>query len=160
MKSLLLRGALGAALIAASGMVVAAAAPPPNAAEIVKQRQETMKHQAADAGAIKAYLNGKADQAKAEAAATALSKSLANLPRLFPPDTGLASPDGKFKPKPEVWSDWNKFLMVQKAAAAKGETLAEAVKSGDKTKVAAAFGDLGKNGCGACHKDFREKLKD
>jgi cytochrome c556 len=33
------------------------------------------------------------------------------------------------------------------------------VKSGDKTAVQTAFGDLGKNGCGACHETFRAKLQ-
>ena len=162
MNSRMLRGigALGAALVIASGIGVAAAATPPNAAQIVKERQAAMKGHAHDAGVIKAYLDGKTDQATAEAAATALAKSVANIPNLFPPDTGLPSPDGKFKPKPEVWSDWNKFLSVQKTASTKADALEAAVKSGDKSKVVAAFGDLGKNGCGACHQEFREKLAD
>ncbi len=79
---------------------------------------------------------------------------------MFPPGTGAPSPDGKFAPKPAVWTDWNKFLEAQKNAADKADALLVAVKSGDKTQIAAAFGDLGKNGCGACHETFREKLKD
>jgi cytochrome c556 len=161
MRRLLLRGALGAlSIVGMAAIGIAVAAPPPNAAEIVKHRQELMKGQGADLGAIKGYTQGKVDQAKAEAAAAALTKSIGEIPDLFPPDTGLPSPDGKFKPKPEVWTDWTKFLGIQKTAAAKAEALETAVKSGDKSKIAAAFGDLGKNGCGACHQSFREKLKD
>jgi cytochrome c556 len=159
--NLLLRAAPGAAVIIASAVLgIAVAAPPPNAAEIVKHRQEAMKSHGADLGAIKGYMQGKVDQAKAEAAAAALVKSISDIPDLFPPGTDQASPDGKFKPKPEVWSDWDKFLKVQKTAEAKAQALEAAVKSGDKDKVAADFADLGKNGCGACHEPFREKLKD
>ena len=50
------------------------------------------------------------------------------------------------------------FLDAQKTANDKAEVLLVAVKSGDKTKIEAAFGDLGKNGCGGCHETFREKL--
>ena len=32
-----------------------------------------------------------------------------------------------------------------------------AVKGGDKTAITAAFGDMGKNGCGGCHEPYREK---
>ena len=33
------------------------------------------------------------------------------------------------------------------------------VNSGDKTAIEAAYGDLGKNGCGNCHTTFREKIE-
>ena len=126
---------------------------------ILKDRQATMKQQGKDAGTVKGYLTGKADQAAAVAAATDLTKTTRKIPDLFPPGSGGPSPDGDFQPKPTVWTDWDKFLDAQKAAAAKADALLAAITAGDKAAIQTAFADLGKNGCGACHTTFREKLK-
>jgi cytochrome c556 len=126
---------------------------------ILKDRQATMKQQGKDAGTVKAYLTGKADQPAAVAAATDLTKTTKKIPDLFPPGSGGPSPDGDFQPKPTVWTDWGKFLDAQKAAAAKADALLAAITAGEKAAIQTAFADLGKNGCGACHTAFREKLK-
>lgn len=139
------------------GAVGAAAAIDPDA--IVKQRQATMKQQGKDMGAVKAFLDGKSDQSAAIAAATGLTQTTQKIPNLFPPGTDKPSPDGDYGPKAAIWTDWNKFLDAQKAAATKAVALLAAVKGGDKPAILAAFGDLGKNGCGNCHTNFREKLK-
>ena len=145
------------------GIFAAVATPAPAPAQdkqaVLKERQTTMKQQGRDLGRIKGYLDGTADQSAAVAAATDLTRTTGKIPDLFPPGTTGPSPDGKYQPKPEVWSERTKFLDVQKAAAAKAEALLAAVKGGDKTAVRTAFIDLGKNGCGSCHTGFREKLK-
>ena len=157
------RRVLGVLLTALIGLA-AVAAPAQNPAQhkdaVLKERQATMKSQAADLGKIKGYLDGKTDQAAALAGATSLTQTTRKIPSLFPPGTGAASPDGKFQPKPAVWTDWNKFLGAQKNAAAKADTLLAAVKTGSKPQIQAAFVDLGKNGCGSCHESFRQKLGD
>ena len=137
----------------------AAAAPAQDNQAVLKERQATMKQQGQDLGRIKGYLDGKADQSAAVVAATDLTRTTGKIPDLFPPGTSGPSPDGKYQPKPAVWSERAKFLDVQKAAVAKAEALLAAVKGGDKTAVRTAFVDLGKNGCGNCHTGFREKLK-
>ena len=119
-----------------------------------------MKGQGKDLGSIKAYIDGKGDQAQAEAGAVGLTQSTRKIPDAFPPGSGGPSPDGKFAAKPLIWGDWSKFLDVQKNAVSKADVLLAAVKSGDKVTIQTAFGDLGKNGCGACHETFREKLQD
>jgi len=125
---------------------------------VIKNREALMKGQGKDLGSVKAYTEGKADLAQAEAGATGLTQSTKKIPEVFPPGTGATSTDGKYATKPAIWTDWNKFLEAQKTANDKAEVLLVAVKSGDKTKIEAAFGDLGKNGCGGCHETFREKL--
>ena len=110
-------------------------------------------------GAIKAFLDGKSDLAAAQAATARLTETTQKIPSLFPPGTDKPSPDGDYAPKPAVWTDWNKFLGAQKGAAEKAEALLAAVKTGDKPAIQTAFNNLGKNGCGNCHTDFREKLK-
>ena len=143
--------------IAVAGFAAAASAQDKDA--ILKDRQAAMKQQGKDMGTVKAFLTGKADQAAALAAATSLTKTTARIPDLFPPGSGGPSPDGDYQPKPTVWTDWNKFLDVQKVAAAKADALLAAVKSGDNKAIQTAFADFGKNGCGNCHTTFREKLK-
>ena len=120
------------------------------------ERQALMQQQAHDLGAVHAYLAGKAPKAKAEAAAADLTNTTRKIPDVFPQGSGGTSPDGKFATKPEIWSDWQGFLAVQNGAVQKAFALEAAVKTGNKKKVAAAFADLGKNGCGACHGKFRE----
>jgi cytochrome c556 len=125
---------------------------------VLKEREATMKEQGKDAGAVKAYLDGKGDLAQAKSGAANLTQTTKKIPELFPPGTGGTSPDGDYVAKPEIWTDWNKFLEAQKAAAAKADALLVAVNGGDKSAIEAAFADLGKNGCGGCHTTFREKI--
>ena len=126
---------------------------------VVKDREALMKGQGKDLGSVKAYIDGKGDQAQAETGAANLTQSIAKIPDAFPPGTGGTDSDGKFATKPVIWSDWNKFIDTQKIAASKADVLLAAVKSGNKATIETAFSDLGKNGCGACHETFRETLK-
>jgi cytochrome c556 len=148
-----------AAFSAAAMIGVAMSATALDVAAVVKDRQATMKQQGKSMGAVKAFLDGKSDQAAALAAATSLTQTTQKIPDLFPPGTDKPSPGGDYAPKPTVWADWNKFLDAQKNAATKAEALLAAVKSGDKPAIQTAYLDLGKNGCGGCHTNFREKLK-
>jgi cytochrome c556 len=126
---------------------------------VLKDREAFMKGQGKDIGSVKSYIDGKGDLAQAEAGAAKLTESTKKIPDMFPPGTDGTDTEGKYATKPAIWSDWNKFLEVQKTAATKADALLAAVKSGDKAAIQTAFGDLGKNGCGACHETFRETLK-
>ena len=152
----LLFGAVGIATVVGMGV----AAPAQDNSQTLKDRQALMKQQGKDLGAVKAFFTGKGDQAAAQAAAANLTGTMQKIPGVFPPGSGGASPDGKFQPKPAIWTEWDKFLAARDNAAKKTEILLAAVKSGVKADVQAAFADLGKNGCGGCHEKFREKLKD
>ncbi len=157
MRSSLRLVALGALLaLGAAGSTGALAV---DKEQIIKDRQALMKEQGADMGAVHGYLDGKADLAKATAAATDLIETMKKIPDVFPPGTEGPNPEGKFAPKPAVWSDAKGFLAVRDAASGKAEALVAAVKGGDKAKIQTAFADLGKNGCGACHGKFREEIK-
>jgi cytochrome c556 len=125
--------------------------------QVIKDRQTFMKDQGRQWLLIRNYVQGKADQAAAIAAADALTKSVSKVPDYFPPDSGGPAPGGKWGTKPEIWSDHDKFLAADKKVADQVAELDAAVKSGDTAKVAAAFKDL--DGCAACHQDFRAKLQ-
>src|SRR5229473_7445561 len=148
--------ALGAVLaIGASGAITLAA----DKEQVIKDRQSLMKQQGGDLGAIKAYLDDKGDLAKAASAAADLTQTMKKIPEVFPPGTEGPNPEGKWAPKPEVWSDSKGFLAARDNAAEKAEALLVAVKGGDKAKIQEAFNDAGKNGCGGCHGKFREEVK-
>ena len=146
---------IGAAAIVA--LVGVGAAWSEDGEAVIKTRQDTMKAQGKALGAIKAYVEGKGELAAAQAAGPTLASDVAKIPTLFPPKTGMAEFPGKSWAKPAVWSDHDKFLAQAKTAEEKAKALDAALKAGDMEKIKAAFGDMGKNGCGACHEPFREK---
>jgi cytochrome c556 len=126
-------------------------------AAAVDNRQSVMKAQGKAMSAIKAYLDDKADLASAQAAGNDLVTQVAKIPSIFPKGSGMDAFPGKSYAKPVVWSEWDKFSDQAKTAAEKAAALNAALKGGDKAAIAAAFGDMGKIGCGGCHETFREK---
>jgi cytochrome c556 len=126
-------------------------------ATVVDTRQSVMKAQGKAMTAIKAYIDDKADLTSAQAAGADLVTQVGKIPDLFPKGTGMTEFPGKSYAKPVVWTDWDKFSDQAKVALEKAVALNTALKGGDKAAITAAFGDMGKNGCGACHEPFREK---
>lgn len=149
-----LKAALAAAVV--SGGLAASAAWAQDA-KVVEDRQAAMKQQSKDMEAIKAYVDGKGELPAAQAAGADLAQLSAKLPSWFPAGSGMDKWPGKSYAKPVVWSESDKFAAAAKNAHAKAEALAAALKGGDKAAITTAFGDMGKNGCGACHTEFREK---
>jgi cytochrome c556 len=125
----------------------------------VAKRQDAMKAQGKDLGAVKAFIDGKGDLAAAQKGGDDLATRMTQILGLFPPKTGMAEFPGKSYARPAIWSDWDKFTAAQTNADQKAVALVSALKSGDKAKIEAAFGDMGKNGCGGCHTPFREPKK-
>ena len=153
MKSSSIVLALGAAFaIGALGVLPAAAQ---DALSVIEKRQGVMKQQGKDLGAVKALLDGKGEQAAAQAGADDLLKTLPQIPGVFPQKTSSTDYPGKTRAKPAIWAEWDKFNAAQKTALAKAQALDAAVKSGNKETIQAAFADLGKNGCTGCHDTFR-----
>ncbi len=125
--------------------------------QVIKDRQALMKEQGRQWLVIRNYTQGKSDQAAAISAVGSLTKSVPTVPDYFPPGTEGPNPDGKYGPKPEVWSEHDKFLAADKKVADQVAALGAALKSSDKAKVAAAFKDL--DVCSGCHQTFRAKLQ-
>jgi cytochrome c556 len=146
--------ALAAALLAVA--LTGGTACAQDGAKVLAERQDLMKQQGKDMKAVKDYIDGKGELGPAQSAAADLTQTMAKIPAEFPKDTGMEQ-FPKSGAKPAIWTEWDKFLAAQKTAAAKAEALNAAFKGGDKAAITAAFGDLGKNGCGGCHEPFREK---
>jgi len=142
----------------AGAAVLSTAAFSQDSEAVLKNRQATMKRMGADLDAIKAYLDGKADEAKALTGATDLDATIRTVVELFPAGTGMEQFPGKSGAKPGIWTEKEKFDAAHRLAVEKADALLAATKSGDKPAIAAAFADLGKGGCGGCHTPFREKI--
>ena len=147
--------ALAAAIVA--GSVYCGPARAQDAAAAVEARQATMKAQGKDMSAIKGYIDDKSDLAAAQAAGADLVTQIAKVPTLFPKGTSMADLPGKSYAKPVIWTEMDKVEAHAKTASDKAAALNTALKGGDKAAITAAFGDMGKNGCGACHEPYREK---
>jgi cytochrome c556 len=128
-----------------------------DAMAVIAKRQDTMKAQGKAFAAVKAFTEDKGDLAAAQAGGAELVKIVPTIPSLFPQKTGMAEYPGKAYAKPEIWAQWDKFNDAVKAAQAKADALNAALKGGDKAAITAAFGAMGKDGCGGCHTPFREK---
>lgn len=124
----------------------------------IEKRRDTMKRQGADFKAISDYVKGEGDQAAAEKGIADLQTIAPKIVDLFPPGTGLDAFPGKTGAKPEIWREWDKFKVIPVTLASAEEKLAAAIKSGDKAAIGAEIANTGKNGCGACHTPYREKL--
>jgi cytochrome c556 len=143
------------ALALAAGL--ASAAVRADDAAVVDNRQAVMKAQGKDMTAIKAYIDDKADLTSAQNAGADLVVQVGKIPDLFPKGTGMTEFPGKSYARPVIWTEWDKFTAQAKTSAEKAAALDKALKGGDKAAITAAFGDMGKNGCGACHEPYREK---
>jgi len=129
-----------------------------DATKVLQDRQATMKRQSKGMEAVKAYIDDKGDLAAAQTGGTDLEAAVKAIPTLFPKDTGMEQFPGKSGAKPAIWTEADKFTAAWKTAEAKAVALNVALKGGDKAAITAAFGEMGKIGCGGCHTPFREKI--
>jgi cytochrome c556 len=125
---------------------------------VIKERRDTMKRQSDDLKAVQEYVKGEGDQATAVAKLNDMLAINGKIVGLFAPGTSMTDFPGKTGAKPEIWTEWDKFKTLPGGLKAEEEKLLTAVKSGDKTAIGAQLGATGKNGCGACHTPYREKL--
>lgn len=154
-----LRWALVAGVAALAFVSSAALAADP--AQVIKERRDLMKQQGGYmktiAGYLKEDMGTSGDVAKAAEGLMGTSQKITSL---FPEDTSMDDVmDPQTGAKPVIWSEWGKFENAAKNLHMKAENLHTVAMGGDKGAIAAAFGDLGKNGCGGCHETFRQKLE-
>jgi cytochrome c556 len=123
---------------------------------VIKDRQDTMKSMGQAFGGVKQFIDGKADQKQAQDSADRLVQIIKTADTKFVPGTSMADAPNVSWAKPEIWADKAKFEAAFKNAVAEVEKLDAVVKTGDKDKIQAQFGDTGKNGCGGCHTQFRQ----
>lgn len=121
-------------------------------ADAIKARKDNRQQMRMAAGAIKKVIDDKgnaADVAPHAAKMVELSKQFVTL---FPP----GSDQGDTKAGPQIWSDRPGFLAANAVVEKAAQDMADAAKTGDMAKVAAAFGAAGK-GCADCHNGYQKK---
>lgn len=139
---------------AASGVQLADAAQ----MAAVKERQELMKSIGGNMKAIADFLKeSKGTAAEAQAAAAKINELSETIPVAFETEASLdeMAAVGKNRGKPDIWMNWDGFVEKAETLEEKSAALVTAFEGGDMGAVQAAVGDMGKNGCGACHDDFR-----
>jgi cytochrome c556 len=124
------------------------------AQDIYQEREALMKGFGKQMGVVKGVVvEGKGTLADVVTAAQAIETGDAKIPSMFPQGTN----SGESEALPVIWEKWSDF---ETQAAKMGELagkLEQAAASGDQSATLAAFGALGKDGCGGCHEVFRQK---
>lgn len=142
--------------VIAAGVIVSSAGIAAASEDDITYRKSVMKAVGGHMKSIALIVKGQAGDMKDIAShATAMAGLAKATATAFP--EGSSPMDGKTEALMAVWEKPDEFKQVTMAFIAETEKLAEAAKSGDKGAIGAQLGALGKNGCKACHDNFREK---
>jgi len=137
----------------ALGVTLAAAQSEP-----IKERKDLMKGMANQAkiGGAMAKGDEPFDLAKAQKIFATFEEAASKAPGLFPPNSNdEPTADDPYSASPKVWQDASDFKSRFEKFGADAKAANASVKDLDSFK--AAFGNIGKNGCGGCHQDYRLK---
>lgn len=147
---------LGALTLGAAVALAAAGASfAQDKAALVKARQDFMEHQQDDVNAIGKFFKGSGDQASAVSAASDLLAVAPKIPDQFAtPGTGMDAVP-KSKTKPEIFQHPDKVKALVANLQPLEQKLLEAVKAGDPATVRAQLLTTYREGCTACHTDYR-----
>lgn len=123
----------------------------------IKARKDAMKSLSADLKVIRAYVkDGKGTPQDVEQKASAMAATAKQIPVLFPKGSGRGDfSDKETRALPKIWADWPGFETASTALVTEAGKLAEIAKTGEKAMIAEQAGELGKVGCGGCHKAYR-----
>ena len=116
------------------------------------QRHAVMTSLAAHLGAIRTAV--RTDDRKGIARHAVAIHWLARiLPDTFPNGSGAAM--GKTRAAERIWTDWSGFLKASQSLATEATAMADKAKSATPAELRQAFMQLGRIGCGECHKTYR-----
>ncbi len=121
--------------------------------KVAEERSKLMKGMGGAMRTLKGFVEGRNSAEEAAAAVAVIAAAAPRIPDVFPPGTGMGA-NPKSESKDNIWEQWDEFKAASALLGDKAAAFKAALASGD---AGAAFGDLGKNGCGGCHRQFREK---
>ncbi len=134
-------------------------------ADPIQERKNLMRSNIGNMKAIGAFLKtGKGSAGDVASRARTIAGNAEKISGLFPAGTSLKDKPGQTRAKPSIWAKKSIHNQAEDKAAFNNAAdimsvyalkLASAADSGDKKAIGAAMGQLGKNGCGGCHKFFR-----
>ncbi|MDX1422379.1 MAG: cytochrome c [Kiloniellales bacterium] len=152
----LLAGTIFAAAVAAAGLSATKAGAQDDPAALIAYRQSIMKAIGGHMGAIAMAAKGDVSFTDEVAFhARAINEMSMHLTRLFPEGSGKEA--GETRALPVIWEKWDEFTAAAENLGTESAKLVEVAESGDRAAIAAQTGELGNEGCGGCHKTFREK---
>lgn len=122
----------------------------------ITYRKKVMQSVGGHMGAMSTIIKGQGGDMKHFAMHADAMAALARMSQtVFPKDS--SSMEGKTDALDAIWEKPEHFAKVRADFVVYADKLAAAAKSGDKGAMAAAIGELGKNGCKACHTDYKKK---
>lgn len=130
-------------------------------ATVVHERQQLMKDFGAAMKTIGGYLQGGMGTSEdVAAAAGVIAEGAAQLPDLFPAGSSMDEVmDPRTGAKAVIWEQWDDFVGHAETLQARATTVQQLAMAMDDAALGGAFEALGNDGCGGCHKTFREKLE-
>ena len=124
---------------------------------VIKERIATMNAITKEWNVIRSF--GRDDKVTAEVVAekaTALANLSKQIPALFPEGTGRGDfPDKETRALPAIWTDWPGFENASTIMVVESEKLANFAKAGDTGAFREQIAQIGRLGCGGCHRDYR-----
>jgi len=142
--------------IFAAGVLVTSAGIASASEDDITYRKSVMKAVGGHMKAMSLIVKGQAGDMKDLAAHASAMSGLAHASMSAFPEKS-SQMDGKTEAKMAIWEKPEDFKKVLMSFVAEADKLAEVAKGGDKGAIGAQIGALGKNGCKACHDNFREK---
>jgi cytochrome c556 len=122
------------------------------AQDALTARKEEMKEFGRRTEAIKIIVvDGQGALGDVPAHAEHIVAKASQIPSWFPP----GSDAGETRALPAVWERPGDFEAKAANLEQLARALAAAAASGNEAATTAAFAELGQNGCGGCHRDFR-----
>ena len=150
-KNRKLIGAALAAVCACVACVVYAAA-----ADVIKERQQGLKHMGEEFKAVMDGMRGgNLDPNKVKELSATVNKTANAMANWFPQGSGPEA-GVKTAAKPEIWSDRATFDAARQKLVDEGQKFAQVANSGDMSGVGMAARGLG-GACKGCHDKFRVK---
>ena len=132
-----------------------AAAPTGDAPPEIAQRQDELEGVGDSFKVIREQLEtGSPDMAAITTAAGDINARLVRIKDLFPEGSSMEA-GYDTEALAVIWEDPNGFAEVHSAAVAASEEMMAAAATGDPAAVGEQVGNLGLNGCKACHDKYR-----
>ena len=123
----------------------------------IKARKEAMKSISADWKVVNAFVKeGKGTAKDVAKKASEIAETMHKLSDMFPKGSGRPDvSDKETRALPAIWTDMAGFDKAQKVMIRETELLAKTAEGGDKDAIAKQVAQVGKLGCGGCHKAYR-----
>ena len=123
---------------------------------VLQERSQAMKSMGGAARTLNQFTRGRGSAEDAAAAVDVIARTAAIIPELFPEGSGKPNiPDSESSAL--IWQNWDEFTAAARALGERAATLKSALEGGDRNAIEVAIQDIGRSGCGGCHRVFREK---